>query len=108
MPTVDQMSAAHVLGLDPKKVSITTLLAGGSFGRRATPAGDMAVEAAEVLKAAKHQGPIKVIWTREDDIKGGRYRPVFVHKLKGGVDKDGKIVAWEQVIVGQSFMKGSP
>ena len=108
MPTVDQASAAKVLGLDPKKVSITTLLAGGSFGRRATPAGDMAVEAADVMKAAKHQGPIKVIWTREDDIKGGRYRPVFVHKLKGGVDKDGKIVAWEQVIVGQSFMKGSP
>lgn len=108
MPTVDQASAAKVLGLDPKQVKITTLLAGGSFGRRATPAGDMAVEAAEVLKAAKHKGPIKVIWTREDDIKGGRYRPVFVHKLKGGVDKDGKIVAWEQTIVGQSFMKGSP
>ncbi|MDO9381371.1 MAG: xanthine dehydrogenase family protein molybdopterin-binding subunit [Hyphomicrobiaceae bacterium] len=108
MPTVDQASAAKVLGLDPKKVSITTLLAGGSFGRRATPSGDMAIEAADVLKAAKHQGPIKVIWTREDDIKGGRYRPVFVHKLKGGVDKDGKIVAWQQVIVGQSFMKGSP
>jgi isoquinoline 1-oxidoreductase beta subunit len=108
MTTVDQAAAAKVLGLDPKKVSITTLLAGGSFGRRATPAGDMAVEAADVMKAAKHQGPIKVIWTREDDIKGGRYRPVFVHKLKGGVDKDGKIVAWEQVIVGQSFMKGSP
>lgn len=108
MPTVDQASAAKVLGLDPKKVSITTLLAGGSFGRRATPVGDMAIEAAEVLKGAKHQGPIKVIWTREDDIKGGRYRPVFVHKLKGAVDKDGAIVAWDQVIVGQSFMKGSP
>ncbi len=108
MPTVDQASAAKVLGLDPKKVTITTLLAGGSFGRRATPSGDMAIEAADVMKAAKHQGPIKVIWTREDDIKGGRYRPVFVHKLKGGVDKDGKIIAWEQVIVGQSFMKGSP
>lgn len=108
MPTVDQASAAKVLGLDPKNVKITTLIAGGSFGRRATPVGDMAIEAADVMKAAKHQGPIKVIWTREDDIKGGRYRPVFVHKLKGGVDKDGQIVAWEQVIVGQSFMKGSP
>lgn len=108
MPTIDQGSAAKVLGLDPAKVKITTLLAGGSFGRRATPVGDMAIEAAEVMKAAKHQGPIKVIWTREDDIKGGRYRPVFVHKIKGGVDKDGNIVAWEQVIVGQSFMKGSP
>ncbi len=67
--------AAGVLGLKPEQVKIKTLLAGGSFGRRATPAGDMAAEAADVLKAAKHKGPIKVIWTREDDIKGGRYRP---------------------------------
>ena len=108
MPTIDQASAAKVLGLKPEQVKITTLLAGGSFGRRATPVGDMAIEAANVMKAAKHQGPIKVIWSREDDIKGGRYRPVFVHKLKGGIDDEGNIVAWDQVIVGQSFMKGSP
>lgn len=108
LQTVDQQVAAGVLGLKPEQVTIKTLLAGGSFGRRATPAGDMAAEAAEVLKAAKHNGPIKVLWTREDDIKGGRYRPIFVHKLRGGVDKDGNITAWDQVIVGQSFMKGSP
>ena len=89
-------------------MKINTLLAGGSFGRRATPAGDMAAEAAEVLKGAQHKGPIKVLWTREDDIKGGRYRPIFVHKLRGGVDAEGNIVGWDQVIVGQSFMKGSP
>ncbi len=108
LQTVDQNVAAGVLGLKPEQVKIQTLLAGGSFGRRATPAGDMAAEAAEVLKAAQHKGPIKVIWTREDDIKGGRYRPVMVHKVKGGLDADGNIVAWDQVIVGQSFMKGSP
>jgi isoquinoline 1-oxidoreductase beta subunit len=108
LQTVDQNVAAAVLGLKPEQVKIETLLAGGSFGRRATPAGDMAAEAAEVLKAAKHKGPIKVIWTREDDIKGGRYRPVIVHQVKGGLDADGNIVAWDQVIVGQSFMKGSP
>lgn len=108
LQTVDQSSAAAVLGLKPEQVKITTLLAGGSFGRRATPAGDMAVEAAEVIKVAQHKGPIKVLWTREDDIKGGRYRPIFVHKLRGALDKDGNIVAWDQVIVGQSFMKGSP
>lgn len=108
MPTVDQAVAAKVLGLQPEQVKIDTLLAGGSFGRRATPDGDMAVEAAEVMKAATHKGPIKVIWSREDDVKGGRYRPVMVHKLKGGVDPDGNIVAWRQVIAGQSFIKGSP
>ena len=106
--TVDQGVAAAVLGLKPEQVKINTLLAGGSFGRRATPAGDMAAEAAEVLKGAQHKGPIKVLWTREDDIKGGRYRPIFVHKLRGGVDAEGNIVGWDQVIVGQSFMKGSP
>jgi isoquinoline 1-oxidoreductase subunit beta len=108
LQTFDQNVAAGVLGLKPEQVKIETLLAGGSFGRRATPQGDMAAEAADVLKAAKHTGPIKVIWTREDDIKGGRYRPIFVHQLRGGVDGDGNIVAWDQVIVGQSFMKGSP
>jgi isoquinoline 1-oxidoreductase beta subunit len=108
LQTVDQAVAAGVLGLKPEQVKIKTLLAGGSFGRRATPAGDMAAEAASVLKAAKHQGPIKVIWTREDDIKGGRYRPMFVHRVRGGLDDKGNIVAWDQAIVGQSFMKGSP
>jgi isoquinoline 1-oxidoreductase subunit beta len=49
-----------------------------------------------------------VIWTREDDIKGGRYRPIFVHRLRGALNDKGEIVAWDQVIVGQSFMKGSP
>lgn len=96
-----------MLGLKPEQVKIETQLAGGSFGRRATPTGDMAAEAANVLKGAKHAGPIKIIWTREDDIKGGRYRPIFVHKVRGGLDEDGNIVAWDQVIVGQSFMIGT-
>lgn len=109
LQTIDQATAAAVLGLKPEQVKITTLLAGGSFGRRATPAGDMAAEAAAVLKGAtKHKGPIKVIWSREDDIKGARYRPVIVHKLRGGLDSDGNIVAWDEVIVGQSFAKGTP
>src|ERR1700730_13685682 len=108
LQTVDQAVATKVLGLKPEQVKIKTLLAGGSFGRRATPAGDMAAEAAHVLFAAKHKGPTKIIWTREDDIKGGRYRPIFVHHLKGGLDANGNIIAWDQVIVGQSFIRGSP
>jgi isoquinoline 1-oxidoreductase beta subunit len=107
LQTVDQKAAAAVLGLKPDQVAIKTLFAGGSFGRRATPGGDMAAEAAQVMKAARHQGPIKIIWSREDDIRGGRYRPVFVHRLKAGIDGKGEIVAWEQVIAGQSFIRGS-
>ena len=82
LQTGDQFTAAAVLGLKPEQVAIKTMLAGGSFGRRATPASDMAAEAAYVLKAAKHQGPVKIVWSREDDIRGGRYRPLFVHRLK--------------------------
>ncbi len=108
LQTVDQMTAAAILGLKPEQVAIKTLFAGGSFGRRATPGADMAAEAALVMKAAKHQGPIKVMWSREDDIKGGRYRPIFVHKLKAALDASGNIVAWDQVLVGQSFIIGGP
>ncbi len=108
MQTVDQSVAASVLGLRPEQVAIKTLLAGGSFGRRATPNGEMAGEAAAILKAAKHQGPIKVVWSREDDIRGARYRPLFAHRIRGAVDAAGNITAWEQRIVGQSFIKGSP
>ncbi len=105
--TLDQAMAAAVLGLKPEQVEIKTMLAGGSFGRRATPTAEMATEAAHVLKAAKHQGPIKVIWSREDDIHGGRYRPVFAHRVRAGIDGAGAVVAWEHVIAGQSFIIGS-
>ncbi len=107
LQTVDQNVVAQVFGLKPEQVAIKTVFAGGSFGRRATPAADMALEAAQVLKAAKHQGPIKVMWSREDDIKGARYRPIFVHRLRAAV-KDGSIAAWDQVAAGQSFIFGSP
>jgi isoquinoline 1-oxidoreductase beta subunit len=108
LQTVDQMVAAQVLGLKPEQVAIKTVLAGGSFGRRATPASELVAEAALVLKGAKHKGPIKLVWSREDDIRGGRYRPIFVHKVRGAVAPDGSIAGWEQVIVGQSFIFGSP
>src|SRR6185369_7402954 len=85
-----------------------TLLAGGSFGRRAQPAGDLAAEAAAALKALGREAALKLVWTREDDIRGGRYRPFVVHRLRGAVDKANRIVAWDQVIVGQSIIKGSP
>jgi isoquinoline 1-oxidoreductase beta subunit len=108
LQTLDQAVAAQVLGLKPEQVAIKTMLAGGSFGRRATPASELAAEAALVLKTAKHQGPIKLVWSREDDIRGARYRPIFVHKLRGAMSLDGTIAAWEQVAAGQSFIFGSP
>jgi len=107
IPTVDQQVVARVLGLSPAKVRINTMLAGGSFGRRATPNGDVAGEVAAIAKAIGGDKPVKLVWAREDDLQGGRYRPLYVHRLRAGLDARGDIVAWEHRIVGQSITKGT-
>lgn len=106
--TIDQMNAARVLGLKPEQVKINTLFAGGSFGRRANTVSDYIVEGAEIAKAINGSAPVKLIWTREDDIQGGRYRPMYHHALKAGIDAQGNIVAWQHRIVGQSIIAGTP
>ena len=108
LQTVDHQTIAKVMGLAPDKVTIQTMMAGGSFGRRAQPAGDLAAEAAAALKALGRDGAVKLAWTREDDIKGGRYRPLVLHRIKAALDAKGDIVAWDQTIIAQSFIKGSP
>ena len=108
LQTVDQKAIATVMALPPEKVAVNTLFAGGSFGRRAQPAGDLAAEAAAALKALGRDASIKLVWTREDDIRGGRYRPFALHQLRGTIDKSGNIVAWDQTVVSQSILKGSP
>jgi isoquinoline 1-oxidoreductase beta subunit len=110
-PTMDRLAASRVLGLGPEKIQIHTPFLGGGFGRRATPASDWVTEAAQVAKAARAAGvdaPIKIVWTREDDLSGGYYRPMFHHRLSGGIDAAGKVVAWHQTLVGQSFLAGTP
>jgi isoquinoline 1-oxidoreductase subunit beta len=103
--TVDQMNAAKVAGLDPAQVSIHTLYAGGSFGRRANLGSDYIVEAVSIAKAYGADGtPIKLQWTREDDIHGGLYRPMYFHKLEAGLNGQGELTGWHHVIVGQSIM----
>ncbi|MBP2229971.1 isoquinoline 1-oxidoreductase beta subunit [Azospirillum agricola] len=104
---VEQMVVAHILGCKPEQVKIETQWAGGSFGRRATTTADYIAEAAIVAKAYG-KAPVHLVWTREDDIQGGRYRPLFLHRIKAAVDKAGTLVAWRQRIVGQSFMAGTP
>jgi isoquinoline 1-oxidoreductase subunit beta len=103
--TIDQANAARTAGLDPQQVSIHTLYAGGSFGRRANTGSDYIVEAVSIAKAYGADGtPIKLQWTREDDIRGGLYRPMYFHKLEAGLDDKGQLTAWRHVIVGQSIM----
>ena len=108
--TIDQVLAAQAAGLKPEQVELTTLFAGGGFGRRANPASDYIVEAVHVAKAMKAAGidaPVKLVWSREDDIKGGYYRPLHVHRAQVGLDARGRPVAWNHTIVGQSIVKGT-
>lgn len=107
--TIDQANAAQVAGLKPEQVKIHTLYAGGSFGRRANAWSDYVVEAVSIAKALGANGkPVKLQWTREDDITGGLYRPMYVHKLDAGLTADGKLVGWRHRIVGQSILAGTP
>jgi len=87
-------------------VKIHTLFLGGGFGRRANPAADFVSEAVHVAKAAGI--PVKTVWTREDDVKGGYYRPMFLHKAKVGLGADGMPIAWQHTEVGQSIITGTP
>jgi isoquinoline 1-oxidoreductase subunit beta len=104
--TVDRANAAKVTGLPDEKVQIHTTFLGGGFGRRATPKSDFVVEAVHVAKAAG--APVKVIWTREDDMQGGWYRPAFLHAIAGSVDSSGNPVSWRSRLVGQSIFAGTP
>jgi isoquinoline 1-oxidoreductase beta subunit len=103
--TVDRASAARVAGLPPEKVKLNTTLLGGGFGRRANVASDFVVEAVHVARVAK--APVKVIWTREDDLAGGWYRPMWHDRFAAGLDAQGNPVAWTHTIVGQSILTGT-
>lgn len=107
-PSFDRPTAAKALGLSPEDVRINVLLAGGSFGRRAQGSAHLAAEAGEIAKAAGRDGAFKLLWTREDDLKGGYYRPMTVHKLRAGLDASGQIIAWDNTVANQSIIMGTP
>jgi isoquinoline 1-oxidoreductase subunit beta len=105
--TVDQMAVAEVLGLKPEQVTFHTEMAGGGFGRRAVTDSHIQREAATIAK--RFRGiPVKLVWTREDDVQGGYYRPMHFHRVEVGVGADGLPAAWRHVIVGQSLLAGTP
>ena len=104
--SADQEAAARIAGLKPEQVKLHTMLLGGGFGRRANPQSDFVSEAVHLAKKVKK--PVKVIWTREDDIKGGYYRPFWYDRLAAGLDPEGRPIAWKHTIVGQSILDGSP
>jgi isoquinoline 1-oxidoreductase beta subunit len=103
--TVDRAAAANAAGLPPEKVQLHTTLLGGGFGRRANPASDFVVEAVHVAKIAK--APVKTVWTRDDDLKGGWYRPMWHDRFVAGLDASGNPILWTHTIVGQSITQGT-
>ncbi len=108
MQTGDQHAIAGVLGIKPERVRINMLYSGGSFGRRANPQADYVLEAVHIAKTLQPGIPVKLIWSREDDMRAGYYRPLYLHRLRTGLDGDGHPVGWEQRIVGQSILAGTP
>ncbi|KIC94985.1 xanthine dehydrogenase family protein molybdopterin-binding subunit [Flavihumibacter solisilvae] len=102
----EQTAAAKVLGMKPEQVMVNTTFLGGAFGRRANKDNDYVVEAVHVAKASGKN--VKLVWSREDDMRGGYYRPAFLHKVQVMPATDGKPGAWKHTIVGQSIMQGSP
>lgn len=107
LQSIDQMSIAKVLGISTEAIKINTLYAGGSFGRRGNPQSDYVVETAEIIKALGTTRPVKLVWSREDDMRAGYYRPMYVHQLSAVLDHQGLPIAWHHTIVGQSIALGS-
>jgi isoquinoline 1-oxidoreductase beta subunit len=107
-PAAGHTVLSKVLELPMEKVQVNTLYAGGFFGRRSNPDADYLVELALAFVVTDRSRPVKLQWSREDDITGGYYRPAYAHKVRVGLDVDGNIVGWDHRIAGQPIFKGSP
>jgi isoquinoline 1-oxidoreductase beta subunit len=105
MPGVDQEAAAKVLNLRPEQVNVHVPFLGGAFGRRGSLHSDWVTEAVEIARASGKF--IKLMWTREDDIRGGYYRPCYLHRAKIGLDKEGRPVVWQHRVVGQGVFRNT-
>jgi isoquinoline 1-oxidoreductase subunit beta len=103
--TTDQAAAAEILGLPIDRVDLHTMFLGGGFGRRGAAGNDFVREAVHVARAAN--APVKTVWTREDDMRGQRYRPMFVHRVEGAVDARGRVAAWRHTIAGQPIIRAT-
>ncbi len=100
-PTRARMTAAQAAGVDPQKVAVHSTFMGGGFGRRSQP--DYIAEAVHVAKALATT-PVQTSWSREDDTKGGWYRPCSVNRFRGAVDAEGMPIAWEHRIATPSIL----
>ena len=106
MPTNDHQAAAEIFVIPSDRIKIHVTYAGGSFGRRASKVSDYTVEACQLAKVVRK--PLKLVWSREDDMRGGSYRPMNYHCLTLGFDAKGQLMAWDHHVVGQSIVNSSP
>ena len=110
MPGVDAMTIGKLINLSPDKVHMHVQMGGGGYGRRAVPTSDYLIESvavAQAMAAAGQRAPVKVIWSREDDMKAGYYRPFTVHRAEIGHDAQGNVLGWDHRIVSQSILGGT-
>jgi isoquinoline 1-oxidoreductase beta subunit len=107
VPDTQRQAMAEVLGLPADRITYHIGFAGGAFGRRGTLDEHLEREVAAVAKRMRG-APIKLIWTREDDVQGGYYRPMVAHRVEVGVGDDGMPRAWRHVVVGQGIVLGTP
>ncbi len=108
MPDIYQSIAAQIAGVTPDRIKLHVMKTGGGFGRRGVLDADVISEAVAIGRAIDWRAPVKLMWTREDDMAGGRYRPMYVHRLRVGIGADGAISGWHHRIVGQSIMSNTP
>lgn len=104
--SADRDTAVRILGIPPEQVKVNATLMGGGFGRRSNPNQDFVIDALEI--ARDETVPVKTVWTREEDIQGGFYRPMATHQIKAGLNGTGMPVGWHQRLVAQSLMVGTP
>jgi isoquinoline 1-oxidoreductase beta subunit len=91
--TMAVAAVAKALGISPQKVRLDNTLLGGGFGRRGHRDEEFVVDS--VLLSKEVRRPVKLMWTREDDVKNGRFRPMSAHFMRAGLDSSGRIVAWQ-------------
>ncbi|GAB4040901.1 xanthine dehydrogenase family protein molybdopterin-binding subunit [Spirosoma jeollabukense] len=107
--TIDGNTVAGMMGISPDKVKLNMTQCGGSFGRRSGPHALCWVENLAIIKALGTNKPVKLMYSREDDVSspGTVLRPGFIHQIEAGLDQDGKLIAWAHRAVGQSICKGT-
>jgi len=107
IPDLYQQTAAQIMGIPPEKVQLHPMMVGGFFGRRATPNSDVISEVVSIVQQLGTDAPVKLQYSREDDMQAGYFRPMFVHKVSAGLAADGSPLAIDHQVVGQSIIKGT-